>query len=163
KKVIFLSNAPRRSHKVVTVLEKLGVESSLYLEAISSGEMGYRWLKDNTAWGKHYLYLGPGKDADVLDGLDYKRTDDLKRADFLLNVGFGSEEQSGDDWMPLLRGAKSAGLPMLCLNPDLVVVKQSGERYACAGELAGLYEQIGGKVIWFGKPYPEVYDYCLER
>ena len=161
KKVIFLSNAPRRSHKVVAVLQQLGVDKSMYMEAVSSGEMGYRWLKESTDWGKHYLYIGPSKDADVLDGLDYQRVDDLKQADFLLNVGFGSEEQSTDDWMPLLRGARGAGLAMMCLNPDLVVVKQSGERYACAGELAGQYERLGGKVVWFGKPYPQVYEYCF--
>lgn len=161
KKVLMLSNAPRRSHKVVKVLETLGVGASLYQEAMSSGEMGYRWLAEKTRWGKRYYYIGPAKDADIVDGLDYQRADDIKQADFLLNVGFGSEEQNTDDWMPLLRGAKGQGLPMLCLNPDLEVVKQSGERFACAGELAARYEQMGGAVQWFGKPYPEVYDYAL--
>ncbi|MGE0754235.1 MAG: TIGR01459 family HAD-type hydrolase [Alphaproteobacteria bacterium] len=161
KKVIFLSNAPRRAHKVVAVLEQLGVGSALYQEAMSSGEMGYRWLAQELRWGPDYYYIGPSKDADVVDGLEYKRLDDIKLADFLLNVGFGSEEQNSDDWMPLLRAAKGQSLPMLCLNPDLEVVKQSGERFACAGELAGRYAQLGGEVKWFGKPYPEVYDYCL--
>ena len=79
----------------------------------------------------------------------------------LLNVGFGSEEQHSDDWMPLLRDAQRIGLPMVCLNPDLEVVKQTGERFECAGVLAHAYESFGGKVHWFGKPYPAVYEECL--
>ncbi len=98
----------------------------------------------------------------MLDGLDYIRVHDLKDADFLLNVGFGSEEESAENWMPLLRAAKALGLPMLCLNPDMEVVKITGERYACAGVLAADYERMGGAVKYFGKPFPEVYEHCME-
>lgn len=164
KKVIFLSNAPRRSHKVKAVLKSLGVGEEYYLDAVSSGEVGYQWLADGKApWGKRYFYIGPAKDADVLDGLDYIRVDDLKQADFLLNVGFGSEEQTTSDFTMLLRAAKSQGTPMLCLNPDLEVVKITGERFPCAGVIGRQYEAMGGAVTWFGKPYPEVYEYCLEE
>jgi HAD superfamily hydrolase (TIGR01459 family) len=163
KKIVFLSNAPRRSARVASVLGTLGVSSDLYDHVFSSGEMGYQWL----AAGKHHLgnryyYIGPSKDLDVLDGLDFTRVDDLKEADFLLNVGFGSEEQSTDDWMPLLRAARATSMPMLCLNPDLEVVKISGERFPCAGVIAMAYQNIGGLVTWFGKPFPAVYDQCMQ-
>ncbi len=161
KTVIFISNAPRRSHKVKAVLKGLGVGEELYLDAVSSGEVGYQWLKDGKApWGKKYYFIGPSKDADILDGLDFARVDDLNAADFLLNVGFGSEEQTSDDFSMVLRAATAQGLPMLCLNPDLEVVKISGERFPCAGVLGKFYEQLGGTVTWFGKPYAEIYDYC---
>lgn len=161
KKVIFISNAPRRSHKVKAVLNELGVGEELYLDAVSSGEVGYQWLASGKApWGKQYFYIGPGKDADVLDGLDYVRVDDVKAADFLLNVGFGSEEQTSDDFSMLLRAAKGLSLPMLCLNPDLEVVKITGQRFPCAGVLGREYERLGGEVTWFGKPYTAIYDYC---
>ena len=32
----------------------------------------------------------------------------------------------------------------------------------CAGSVAKLYEEIGGKVIYFGKPYKEVYKMCFK-
>lgn len=163
KKIIFVSNAPRRAEKAMRVLSQLGVEEALYDHAITSGELGYQWLASGKApWGRRYYYIGPSKDADVLDGLDFTRADDIKQADFLLNVGFGSEGESTEDWTPLLRAAKGAGLPMLCLNPDFEVVKISGERYACAGVLAADYERMGGKVQYFGKPFPEVYAQCME-
>ncbi len=163
KKVIFLSNAPRRDHKVMAVLEHLGVSRDLYVEAMSSGEMGYRWLQGGySPWGKKYFYIGPPKDEDILDGLDFSRAQELYDADFLLNVGFGSESQDSENWLPILSVAQAQGLPMLCLNPDLEVVKQTGERFECAGVLAQMYEGLGGKVTWFGKPYPAVYEHCFD-
>lgn len=162
KQVIFISNAPRRSHRVMSVLKGFGIGEGDYLAAVSSGEVGYQWLAEGHApWGKKYYYLGPAKDADVLDGLDYIRVDDIKAADFLLNVGFGSEEQTTDDFTMLLHAARGLGMPMLCLNPDLEVVKITGERHPCAGVIGRQYEVIGGKVTWFGKPYAEIYDMCL--
>lgn len=184
KKIIFVSNAPRRAKKVIAVLTSLGVERELYEEAISSGEVGYQWLQsvtpaqagvqiagmdsgfrrnDDKRWGKNYYYIGPSKDADILDGLDYRRVDDLKETDFLLNVGFGSEEQSSEDVMPLLRAAKAQQLPMLCLNPDLEVVKQTGEIFPCAGVIARDYERLNGEVKYFGKPYKEIYEWCADK
>lgn len=163
KKIIMLSNAPRRAAKVEQVLNGLGVHKEWYDLVYSSGEAGYQWLAAGKApFGKRYYYIGPPKDADVLNGLDCKRVDDLKEADFLLNVGFGSEEQTNDDWMPLLRAAKAAKIPMLCLNPDLEVVKQTGEHFPCAGVIAHAYAKLGGQVIWFGKPFADVYAHCMQ-
>jgi HAD superfamily hydrolase (TIGR01459 family) len=163
KKVIFISNAPRRAEKVAVVLRQLGIEPSEYGHVISSGEAGYQWLAAGKCpWGKRYYYIGPSKDADVLNGLDYQRVDDVKQADFVLNVGFGSEEQTTQEFDMLLRAAKAQKLPMLCLNPDMEVVKQTGERFPCAGVLAKAYERMGGEVTWFGKPYAAVYEHCKQ-
>ena len=46
---------------------------------------------------------------------------------------------------------------MICTNPDLIVDKGNTREY-CAGTVAKLFEQINGKVIYFGKPYPPVYN-----
>ena len=46
---------------------------------------------------------------------------------------------------------------MVCTNPDLVVDKGDTREY-CAGTIAKLFEEINGKVIYFGKPYPPVYN-----
>lgn len=162
KKIIFLSNAPRRSFKVENVLNSLGIEPALYDAIVSSGEVGYHWMNANhPSLGKRYFYIGPGKDMDVTDGLPLTRVESLEQADFLLNVGFGSEAQTDDDLTPLLLAAQQLGLPMICLNPDLEVVKLTGERFPCAGVLAHAYAALGGNVQWFGKPHPAVYEECM--
>ena len=48
---------------------------------------------------------------------------------------------------------------MICTNPDLIVHRGSKQEY-CAGTLAALFQELGGKVIYFGKPYPEIYKFC---
>ena len=72
------------------------------------------------------------------------------------------DEQSSQDWNMLLRAASKMKLPMLCLNPDLEVVKISGERFPCAGVLAQDYIRLGGKVTYFGKPHAAIYARCME-
>ena len=63
--------------------------------------------------------------------------------------------------MKQLRTAANKDLPMLCANPDLVV-NIGTELYECAGTFAALYEQMGGRVIYFGKPHKPVYETCFE-
>ena len=46
---------------------------------------------------------------------------------------------------------------MICTNPDLIVDRGDKREY-CAGSIAKSFEEIDGKVIYFGKPYPPVYN-----
>jgi len=46
---------------------------------------------------------------------------------------------------------------MICTNPDLIVDRGKKREY-CAGSVAMTFEKLGGEVIYFGKPYPEVYN-----
>ena len=45
---------------------------------------------------------------------------------------------------------------MVCTNPDLIV-DRGNEREFCAGSIAKIFEELGGRVDYFGKPYPLVY------
>jgi len=51
---------------------------------------------------------------------------------------------------------------MICTNPDLIV-DRGNVREFCAGSVAMVFEKMGGEVIYFGKPYPEVYDQCINN
>jgi len=51
---------------------------------------------------------------------------------------------------------------MVCGNPDLVV--ERGDRLVyCAGAIADLYGELGGEVLYAGKPHPPIYDEALGR
>jgi HAD superfamily hydrolase (TIGR01459 family) len=50
---------------------------------------------------------------------------------------------------------------MICTNPDLIVDRGEKREY-CAGSVAMVFEKLGGKVVYFGKPYPEVYNQSIE-
>ena len=51
---------------------------------------------------------------------------------------------------------------MVCTNPDLIVHRGSNTEY-CAGSVAAIFEKLGGKVLYFGKPYPEIYNFCIKK
>lgn len=160
KKVVFLSNAPRRASAAKVNLDKLGIPPAHYARIITSGEVAYQLLARDHGWlGTRYYYLGPGKDENIADGLNgYTRVDAPADADFVLNTGYEVDFQPHEDVLPTLRTLIAAKLPLLCVNPDLEVVKQDGTHMLCAGTLAAAYEALGGCVHYVGKPHAAVYD-----
>ncbi len=163
KKIYFLSNAPRRSHKVALTLEKFGITDNFYDFIMTSGEATYLSLKENqennfNKYGKNYYYIGPEKDRDLLDGLDYKEVYNTKDANFAIATGFDDELSKEDEKLEHLEECLKNNLPLICVNPDLIVIKKSGQEMICAGLIAKQYKEMGGKVIYFGKPHKATYD-----
>ena len=70
------------------------------------------------------------------------------------------EEDSLDFYKGLLKNYTN--LKMICTNPDLIVHRGKKEEY-CAGMIATIFQKLGGKVIYFGKPYPEIYKFCIKN
>lgn len=162
KKICFLSNAPRRAEKVAAALNKFGITPDLYDFVLSSGEATFLAMQNSAHSSKKYFYIGPEKDIDLLEGLDYEITDDASKASFVIATGFDKEDSIVAEKMLQLLEAKKYDLPLICVNPDLIVVKQDGREQLCAGVIAHEYEKLGGKVSYYGKPFPEVYKMVLQ-
>ena len=98
-----------------------------------------------------------------MDGLDLERVARPEQADFLLNTGPDDERSPTDPTVydDELRACRTAGLPMVCANPDLEVVR-GGALVICAGLLAQRYEALGGITRWVGKPDAAVYATVLD-
>ena len=163
RRVVLLSNAPRRVAAVRAGLRAMGIAEALYDGIVSSGEATREALRQRyDPWfaglGRRLLHLGPPKDAELFEGLGLDQVDDPETADFLLNTGPDDEEAEAgtEPYLPLLRACAARRLPMLCANPDLEIVR-GGRRIPCAGMLARFYQQFGGTVHSIGKPHPEVY------
>ena len=104
--------------------------------------------------------MGPERDKDLIKEFKRNKTS-LKKSDFILCTGlFESEEVSLDYYRNLLK--KYTQLKMLCTNPDLIVHRGSKTEY-CAGSVAAIFEKLGGTVVYFGKPYPEIYNFCTKK
>ena len=102
-----------------------------------------------------------GLEMDKRSSEGYVRENKLEAANFILNTGYESFTQLPVAVMARLKKAIERQLPMLCVNPDIEVVRQSGQRILCAGHLAKSYEALGGEVVYVGKPHPLVYEHCL--
>jgi HAD superfamily hydrolase (TIGR01459 family) len=164
KPVMFLSNAPRRSALAASRLTQLGVPDAHYRQVITSGEIAAQMLASGALdMGKKYYYLGPGKDENILHDLaNFTRVEKPNQADFILNTGYEIDFQSHDDVLPILTTLQGLRLPLICVNPDLEVVKQDGTHMLCAGTLAKAYSALGGKVVYVGKPHRAVYDAAIK-
>ncbi len=170
RRVLLLSNAPRRAASARRMLQRMGVSDSLYTDILTSGEAVWLSLRDRTdPWfarlGHRVYHLGPERDRSVLDGLDLHRVDAPDGAEFVLNTGPDDDVADAstlDVFAPELQACLRAGLPMVCANPDLVVMRD-GVRLLCAGSLAAYYREAGGDVASLGKPHPPIYAMALHR
>ncbi len=165
KRVLILSNAPRRAAAVAARNLELGIGPQLYDAVMSSGEETWHHLKTRAdpwyrALGRRCFHLGPGRDRGMREGLDYDFVEDIAAADFLLNTGVLSPEHEVGAYTALFRGALERGLPMVCANPDLEVVR-GGRREICAGATALHYQELGGEVRTHGKPHRSIYEASL--
>lgn len=165
KRTLLLSNAPRRADALVEQLARMGIGRDMYDEVLSSGEAVYMELARRTdpfyaSLGRQLYHMGPERDENVFAGLDLVAVD-IEHADFILNTGPWDFNETVEDYVPKMRAALARGLPMICANPDHVVIRQ-GKPVVCAGALAARYAEMGGVVSMRGKPDPAIYDNALE-
>lgn len=168
KRVVFLTNAPRRAWFVRGMLDRMGLDPALYDGIVSSGEVSWRLLKERSQpWfaklGRRCVHIGPERDLSVVEEGAADIVERIEDANFLLNTGPDPQRGPKDvgPYVPMLEACHARGLPMLCVNPDRAVMV-AGEKLICAGALSDVYLKLGGSVMEIGKPDPAVYDPVLE-
>ncbi len=166
KPVILLSNAPRRARTVQKRLEDIGIKRDLYTKIISSGEIcRKRFLKDKdilSKTGKNFYFIGQETDKDISENLAILEKNKISSSNFILVCGTRDFEDELEDYKIELEAGIEYDLPMVCANPDRIVVRKNGKKIICAGELAHYYSLKGGNVIYYGKPYLAVYEECIK-
>lgn len=165
KRVVMLSNAPRRAYALVDGMQAMGIGRDLYTDVMSSGEAVHIELSARKdPWyarlGRRCHHIGPDRDLSIFDGLGLERVG-IDEAEFIVNTGPWGFDLTVADFEDLLRAGARRKLPMVCANPDIVVIRE-GVKVICAGALAQRYEQLGGDVSYRGKPDPAIYDFCLD-
>lgn len=163
-RVCLITNAPVPEAQVVRYFEPLGVPRAAFDACVSSGDATRYELAQRP--GQTVWRLGGDEgwehDRHLYEGLDLKFRDDAS-ADLLLCIGMRDMvNDQPEDYRAELREGVDRGLPMLCANPDKQV-RVGGKLYWCAGALADVYEDLGGQVIYPGKPYAPIYRLALER
>ncbi|HRC27486.1 MAG TPA: TIGR01459 family HAD-type hydrolase, partial [Alphaproteobacteria bacterium] len=168
KRIIFLSNSPNRAHSVARKLAGLGVGAHMYDGIVTGGEVTHRLLREAAdpqirMFAKRFYDIDRTGLSGLLDGLpDRIRVEDLGQADALLATVVNSPvEEPLDGYDDILTAARARDLPLLCANPDRIVMVGTS-LYYCPGAVADRYEALGGHVVRIGKPYPHVYDYALD-
>lgn len=158
--VMMISNAPRPGPVVAKQIEGYGVPKSAYDDVVASGDVTREELMARP--GAKVFHLGPQRDLPNYEGLDLTLVD-FDSADLIVCTGpFNDAQDQPEQYRELLTRAKTRSLTLICANPDIVV--ERGDRLVwCAGALAAIYDEIGGKTIYAGKPHPQIYEIALKR
>jgi len=156
--VILITNAPRPADSVQRQLRKLGVADETYDAIVSSGDLTRLFVADHP--GKKMFWLGPERDSSIHRGLDAVIAP-LEQADYIICTGlFDDETETAEDYRAMMLQARERKLTLICANPDIVV--ERGDRLIyCAGAIAELYRELGGEVIFYGKPHRPIYERAM--
>jgi HAD superfamily hydrolase (TIGR01459 family) len=157
-RVVLLSNAPRMPDSVEEQFRRIGVADDFYDAIVTSGGATRQDLIRRGPLSLYYI--GPDWDQTLLDGLSIERTG-IAEADLAVCIGPRNDlTETPDDYADILAEMRAHNLLMICANPDLKVYR--GRQICwCAGALANAYEEIGGAVTYYGKPYPAIYREAL--
>ena len=154
KKIVFLSNAPRPSEKVINFLLKMKMDKKYLEHVMTSGEAAMHAINQKK-FGKTFYHLGPSRDISVFEKVKENRTD-LQSCDFILCTGlFDDHDNNLDYYKKFLKNHVTKKL--ICTNPDLIVHRGNMEEL-CAGSVAQVFEELGGEVIYFCKPHKDIYN-----
>ena len=160
KEYVLLTNAPRPNNTVKKFLEKLGMEEEIREHVFTSGEAALIYLKKNFL-NEKFFHIGPPRDFDLFKDFEKNKSEKIEESEYLLCTGlFDKHEEDLVYYKDLLE--KNIKKKMICTNPDLIVDRGS-KRELCAGSVAMIFEKIGGDVVYFGKPYPEVYNQSIDN
>ncbi|KAK8960682.1 hypothetical protein KSP40_PGU013750 [Platanthera guangdongensis] len=164
-KMIVISNSSRRASTTIEKLKELGFDPSLFLGAVTSGELTHQYLqrRDDPWFSKlgrcciHMTWCDRG--AISLHGLGLEVVNGVDEADFILVHGTealglpsgDAQPMNIEDLEQILELCSRRRIPMVVANPDFVTVEARALRIM-PGTLGDKYEKLGGEVKWMGKP-----------
>lgn len=158
--VILITNAPRASREIYPQLERFGVPREAFDSIVTSGDATSILLAEKPE--APLFHFGPARDHSILEGLENPIVNIKDAALCLLTGPLDDTIETVDIYHSILIEMRDSSIEMICANPDLFV--HSGDRAViCAGSIAQQYANLGGKVIYTGKPETPIYDEALKK
>jgi HAD superfamily hydrolase (TIGR01459 family) len=150
--VIVMTNSGKRAAPNTARVVKMGIAREHFVDCVSSGEVAFRSLDVKRA-----LLIGKDGEDYGFEPMQFVARPD--EAEVMLILGSNAPKTSLDDYRKLFAGLT---LPAVCCNPDKLMITTQGLQPA-PGAIASVYEEMGGKVTWIGKPHASIYEFALER
>ena len=165
KKIVLCSNTVLRVSQLCDLFVENKIPLKLFDAIITAGEILHYKLKnrsgDTEHIGQKYYRLGSGKNMAIFAHLNYQAVNSLPEADFMFMDSVAAEDDTIDQYMPLLEQAAGMGIPFVIAGNDTSSFKD-GKICLAPGALAEQYAVLGGRIITVGKPDPLVMAYCME-
>ena len=166
-RVVLLTNAPRPRADVADQIRGMGVPDDAW-DAIATSGDGARVALFEGQVGRRIRFIGEPKDQPFL--VPPKIVADPVAIE-LVGIGAadgiactGPEDAHADPelYRAEFEDAVARDLPFLCANPDIQVDRGESREW-CAGAVARVYEAMGGRVLYFGKPHAPAYALARRR
>ncbi len=162
-KVILVTNAPRPIANVQYQIETLGIKKTYYDMLLTSGELTSNFISKICENKLRVYHIGGKRHHSIYKDMIHEKKisidiENISESDLIVcTEPFDPSRDQLSDYESMFKIGIDKQLTFLCANPDLVV--DVGEkREMCAGAIASMYEKMGGKVIYFGKPHNNVYQ-----
>lgn len=164
KRVLVLSNSGKRAAENAARLAGLGLPEDAYDGIVTSGEACWQLLRRRELppfdrLGKRCFLMSRGNDRSVVEGLDLSLVDNIDDLDFILMAGVDDTDDP-ELWRAVWQEPIAHGRHMICANPDLTMITGAGLAPG-PGSYARVYGELGGDVIYVGKPHAPIYHECL--
>ncbi|XP_015869838.3 uncharacterized protein LOC107407117 [Ziziphus jujuba] len=173
-KMVIISNSSRRSSTTMEKMKSLGFDPSLFVGAITSGELTHQNLqRRDDAWfaalGRSCIHMTwSDRGAISLEGLELQVVENVEEAEFILAHGTealghpsgAASPKKLEELENILERCAAKSIPMVVANPDFVTVEARALRLM-PGSLAAKYKELGGEVKWMGKPDEMIYKSAM--
>jgi len=163
KTVVILSNSGRSGDYNAARLIKLGFDRAGFDHFLTSGDVAHAILFREAAerTGRmRCLTISSGLDRNLSDRLGFESVEHADVADIVIISGSEAETTPLSAYREKLEPAARRGVPCYCINPDRHKLAAGGRVAPGAGSIALVYQELGGPVRWFGKPYPAIYEHA---
>jgi len=154
--VVLITNAPRTTEAIEQHVTRVGLTRDAWDGIATGGQAGIDALKQCAG---PVGFIGTEEDREILLGAGLTIAADGDFTD-LACTGLPDPHGRPEDYQSALEKLAEQDVRMHCLNPDLVVIHGGVVEY-CAGALADRYIELGGRVDFYGKPYPAIYGHAL--
>jgi len=156
RSVLLITNAPRTADAVERQLACIGLPRQCWDVVVTGGETGIEALR---ALKRPVGFLGTDEDRSILEsrGIQISHAEDVPD---IACAGLQAQRPRLEQYARQLQRWAARDARLHCLNPDRMVMRD-GAPELCAGALADLYEEFGGRVEWYGKPHRAIYERAL--
>lgn len=152
KQVLFVSNSPRLKVDIAKKMQSWGIKCKAE-QFFTSGQMTHDLLSHNN---QAVIYYISNKNDTTLVSQDMVVTSDISKATSILLAAHLDEGDDLNMFDALFKIAISMNIPCICTNPDTIIPNQ-GRLIYCPGYFAQIYSDLGGQVIYIGKPGADIF------
>lgn len=156
--IAVLSNSGKRTSENEYRIKSMGFDHKLIDLVMTSGEALWLDIKSRLIPERRFFFIEhTPKDAKLWSsGLDIKLCKDLDAADAIIIMGI-PDFTTIEKWHDIFIKALKLDLKVYCSNPDLASPRSDNRITIAPGALAYFYKELGGNVVFYGKPHRPVF------